>query len=350
MGGHLLLYGAAGYTGTLIARQAKRAGLPLVLAGRNERKLRPLATELGLELRVATVGDPSSWDRALDGISAVLNAAGPFRDTAPSVIAACLQKGVHYLDVSGEAAVIEAASRNDQEARRRGIMVMPAVGFDVVPSDCLALHTARRARRPRRLFIGLSGLGLMTRGSAKTIFLQMGDPVLVRRRGSLTGIASGSLSRSFDYGAGPRESIAVTWGDVATAYFSTGIADITVYSEATPAVRMYHAFVSSMSVVTPLAPWRLMLQSSTEWMPDGPSDAERKTRHMVIVSEVEDSHGGIIRCRMRTPDAYSMTATTASALASRVLAGDLEVGFQTPARVYGADYPLSMAGVTREDL
>jgi short subunit dehydrogenase-like uncharacterized protein len=190
----------------------------------------------------------------------------------------------------------------------------------------------------------------MTRGSAKTILLQIGDPVLVRRRGVLEGVGPGTLERPFDYGAGPRESIAVTWGDVASAYFSTGIPDITVYSEATPAVRMYHAFIRSMGALTAVAPWRRMLESSAQWIPEGPSDLERGARHTIIVAEVEDGDGRVIRSRMRTPDAYSMTATTAAAVASRVLAGDFEPGFQTPARVYGADFPLSLSGVAREDL
>jgi short subunit dehydrogenase-like uncharacterized protein len=52
---------------------------------------------------------------------------------------------------------------------------------------------------------------------------------------------------------------------------------------------------------------------------------------------------------MRTPEAYSMTGATATAIAARVASGDFEPGFQTPARVYGADFPLTLAGVTRED-
>jgi short subunit dehydrogenase-like uncharacterized protein len=350
MADRLLLYGATGYTGRLIGRAAIQAGLRVVAAGRNEHKVGSIARELGVEFRLATLDDPPSLDRAMVDIGAVLNAAGPFRATAPALIQACLRNRVHYLDITGEAAVIDRASRSDRDAKQLGIMIMPAVGFDVVPSDCLALHAARRAVCPKRLFIGLSGLDLMTRGSAKTILLQMGDSVWVRRRGLLDRVPPGTVTREFDYGAGHRASIAVTWGDVVTAYFSTGIPDITVYSEATPPVRTYHAFLKFFGGFTAFAPWREMLGASTEWMPEGPSETERKLRHTVIVAEVEDADGRIIRSRMRTPDAYSMTAATAAAAASKVLAGDFEAGFHTPARIYGADFPLRLSGVIREDL
>jgi short subunit dehydrogenase-like uncharacterized protein len=346
----LLVYGASGYTGRLIARAAVRAGLPIVLAGRSEEKLRPLALELGVQARITTLEDPNGLTRALEGVRAVLNAAGPFRETAQKLIEACLQKGVHYLDVTGEAPVIDAASKRDGEAKQRGVMIMPAVGFDVVPSDCLALHVARRVTAPTRLFIGLSGLDLMTRGSAKTIILQLGDPVWVRRRGVLEGVPAGTLTRLFDYGLGPRNSIAVTWGDAVTAYYSTGIPDITVYSEATPAVRMHHTLVRSFGWAISLTPWRAMLEVGAEWMPEGPSDFERRARRTIIVVEVEDARGRVAASRMQTPDAYSMTASTAVAVASRLLVGDLKPGFQTPARVYGEDFPLSLPGVLREDI
>ncbi len=350
MDDRLLVYGATGYTGKLIARAAVKAGLSVVLGGRDEGRLRTLASELALDdVRVASLDDPRGLDRAFRGVRAVLNAAGPFRATAEPVIEACLREKVNYLDVTGEASVIDAISRRDREAKSRDVMLMPSVGFDVVPSDCLALHVTRRASAPVRLFIGLSGLDLLTRGSARTIAQQVGDPVWVRRGGVLGRVPPGSVARELDYGAGLRKSIAVTWGDVVSAYYSTGVPDITVYSEATPAVRMHHALIRSFGWAIPLTPWRQMLEAGTEWMPEGPSDFERMTRQTIIVAEVEDADGRVFSSRIRTADAYSVTAMTATAIASRLLAGDLRPGFQTPARVYGADFPLSLPGVHRED-
>ncbi len=280
----------------------------------------------------------------------LVNAAAPFSASAPPLIEGCLRNGIHYLDVTGEVAVIESAAKRDADAFRKGIMVMPAAGFDVVPSDCLAAHVLRRSRSPLRLFMGISGLELLTRGSARTLIDQIGQPVWVRRKGDLAQVPAGSLSRRFDYGKGLRVSAAVSWGDVASAYFTTGVRDITVYFEATPAVRAHHALLDLFGWAVPLTPWRELLKASTPWMPEGPSEPQRAARRAVIVVEIEESDGRVVRSRMRTPEAYSLTASSASAIAMRVISGDYEPGFQTPARVYGPDFALSLPEVTRENM
>jgi short subunit dehydrogenase-like uncharacterized protein len=350
MKGPLLVYGATGYTGKLIAHAARLEGLDMILGGRSASRLSSLASELGVPSRAAVLDDAAAVERMLSGVRVVLNAAGPFHATAPPLIDACVRSGVHYLDVTGEAGVIAEAAAWHERAKDGGVMVMPAVGFDVVPSDCLAHHVARRVATPKKLFIGLSGLDLLTRGSAKTIVMQVGDPVWVRRGGALTRVPAGALERAFDYGGGSRPSVAVTWGDVVSAYFSTGIPDITVYSEATPAVRMHHALVQSFGWAIAMTRWREMLMAASQWMPEGPTDEDRRRRTTVIVVDVEDDRGHVETSRLTTPDAYSMTASTATAVARRVLAGDYEAGFQTPARVFGSDFPLSIEGVQRIDV
>jgi short subunit dehydrogenase-like uncharacterized protein len=344
------VYGATGFTGKLLAGHARDQGVATVLSGRDETKLQSISSELGLDFRVASLPDPESLDRALEGVGVVVNAASPFSLSAPPLIAACLRKGVHYLDVTGEVPVLDMAQRHGAEAYRRGVMIMPAVGFDVVPSDGLAAHVLRRSRSPRRLSIGISGLELLTRGSARTIIDQIGAPVWVRRNGLLVQVPPGSLEHSFDYGDGMRASTAVSWADVASAYFTTGVPDITVYFESTPAVRTHDALLKFCGWAVPLTPWRELLKVTTQWMPEGPTESQRGARHAVIVAEMEDADGTRVRSRMRTPEAYSMTASAACAIVKRVLLGDVEPGFQTPARVYGADFSLSLPGVTREDI
>jgi short subunit dehydrogenase-like uncharacterized protein len=350
MHGRLLVYGGSGYTGKLLARAARDRQIATVLCGRSDEPLRAAAASLDLEFRVAGLEEPSKLARALEGIDVVINAAGPFSATAPALVDACLRTGAHYLDVTGEVAVIDAIRRSNEQAIQRGVMLMPAVGFDVVASDCLAEHVARRARCARRLHIGISGLALLSKGSAKTMIGQLGEPAWVRRGGALERVPAGSLEHLFDYGGGPRTSVAVSWGDVVSAYFSTGIQDITVYFEATAAVRMHHTLLQLFGWAIPYTPWQAMLKASTEWMPDGPTEEERSVRQAVVVAEIEDDRGNVIASRLRTPEVYSFTASSGAAVAARVVAGDIEPGFQTPARVYGSDFVLSLPGVTREDL
>lgn len=344
----VLVYGGSGFTGRLLARSAGDQGATF-LCGRDEQKLRLASSELGLDFRVAQLSEPEALDRALEDAAVLINAAAPFSVSAPPLIDACIRNKVHYLDVTGEVPIIHLASTRGAEAHRQGVMLMPAVGFDVVPSDCLAAHVLRRSRSPSRLFIGISGLELLTRGSARTIIDQIGEPIWVRRNGGLVQVPAGSLKRSFDYGDGGCESTAVSWADVASAYFTTGVPDITVYFEATPAVRMHEALLKLYGWAVPITPWRELLKATTQWMPEGPTESQRAASRAVIVAEIEDADGAVVRSRMRTPEAYSMTASAASAITKRVIAGDFEPGFQTPARVYGADFSLCLPGVIRED-
>ena len=345
----LLIYGATGYSGGLMARAARALGLRPVVAGRSEAKLAELAAALRLEYRVARLGEPERLDAMLRDVAVVLHAAGPFSQTSRPMVDACLRTGTHYLDITGEVGVIDALARRDAEARERGIMLMPGVGFDVVPGDCLAAHVAGRLPGAHRLALGVSGLDLMTRGSAKTLAEAAGGGV-VRRDGVITPAPLGSMQHGFDYGGGTRPSLNVSWADVVSAYYTTGIPNIEVYAETNPVLQAALASSRLFGWALSTAPWQAWLKAWADLLPAGPSDEERASRHVTLVAEATDRHGRRAISRLRTPEAYTLTAHTGSAIARRVLARDLEVGFQTPARVYGSDFVLSFAGVSREDL
>jgi len=348
--GDLLIYGASGFTGKMLVEEARRRELRPILAGRTADKLAALAGAGNLQQRVFALEDPRAIERALDGVSVVLNAAGPFAATAGPLAAACIRRGVHYLDITGEATVIDALAKRDADAKAAGVMVMPSVGFDVVPSDCLAVHVSRRAARVTSLHIGISGLELLSRGSAKTIIAMLDKPVLARRNGRLEKFPPASLERSFDFGSGPRKSIAVTWGDVASAYFSTGVGDVTAYFEATAAVRVHNGMARMFGWAIPYTPWQPFLEAMTAFLPEGPSPGARHARKAVIVVEAETDGRVVARSRLSTPEAYSFTAESGVAVARRVMGGDLQPGFQTAGRVFGPDFVLGLSGVRREDL
>ena len=341
-----MVYGANGYTGQLIAEEAARRGLAPVLAGRSEARVRPVAERFGLPFRAFDL------DRAaehLDGVDLVLLAAGPFSATSRPAVDACLARGAHYLDITGEIEVFEAVFARDAEARDRGSVLMPGVGFDVVPSDCLAAHVARRLPGARRLALAISGLAFVTRGSAKT-FMEAADSGAVRRDGAIVGARAGTLRREIDFGAGPRPVLNLSWGDVASAYYTTGIPDIEVYVEATPALEAVAVANQWFGWFLGTAPWQAWLKGHADLLPEGPSAAERAARRVVVVAEATDGRGRRAVSRLATPEVYTFTGMVAPAVARRVVAGDLEAGFQTPARVYGGDFVLSFPGVAREDV
>ena len=345
-----LIYGATGYTGRLVVDAAMKRGLRPILAGRNSARLEALAAQLGLECRPARLTDAAELRRALSGITVALLTAGPFSETADPMLEACLASGVHYLDITGECLVIERLATRSSEARGRNCMVMPACGFDVVASDALALHVSRRLPGACYLALGISGLVTATRGSLRTIAEQAGAPVRTRRDGTLTWVPPGTLRRHFDYGNGASWSSAVTWGDVATAFHTTGIPNIEVYFEETVNVRamLTAGRMFGPALQSPVA--QAWLKAHTQLFPEGPTATERAVHRVVVVAEASTDSGHRAVSRLHTPEPYSFSGETASAIAARVLAGDVEPGFQTPARVYGPDVVLQFDRVVREDI
>lgn len=350
MSGRVLVYGATGYTGRLIVDALSRRAVEVVLGGRSEDALRELGDALALEHRTAQLDDDERLGECLRDVDVMLNAAGPFSRTMRPLASACLEAGVHYLDISAEVESIEGLGGCYARARDKGVMLMPGVGFDVVPSDCLAVHVTRDLPGAARIRIGVAGLELMSRGSARTLVDGLSDSVAVRRGGALTRVPAGTLWRSFDFGSGDTASAAVSWGDVASAWYSTGVPDIEVYFEATPAV------TSAVLARRALAPWlrspgaRSLMDASVGWLPPGPDVRTRAAARPVLVAEAENARGDRRTARLMVPEAYTLTAMTASAITERVAAGDYAPGFHTPARLYGADFVLAFDGVTRCDL
>lgn len=346
----LIIYGATGYSGRLITCAALELGIRPILGGRDEAKLAAMAERFNLTYCVAELTDARRLDAALRDAAVVLNAAGPFSHTSTPIVESCLRSASHYLDITGEIPVIEALVRRDAAARAARVMIMPAVGFDVVPSDCLAAHVARRLPGASSLALGLTGLVSATPGSAQTLIEHGGYGVKVRRDGAIVSMPPAAATRCFDFGHGLQRSMNISWGDVSSAYYTTGIPNIDVYYEATPALRGMLLASRYAAWMLRTAAWQAWLKASTQLLPEGPTDEQRAASRMVIVAEARDARGRRVSARLQTPEAYTFTGTTAAAVARNVLRGDLEIGFQTPGRVYGADFALSFADVSREDL
>lgn len=345
-----LLYGAYGYTGELTARIAKARGMRLILAGRDAARTAEVAQRWGMDHRVFSLDDPRAVDEGLAGVSVVLHCAGPFAHTSQPMVDACLRKRAHYLDITGEIAVFEECATRDEGARAAGVMILPGAGFDVVPSDCLAAHLKARLPDATRLTLAFRGLGNVSHGTATTLVENLDAGGLVRRGGALTRVRTGELTREIDYGDGkPRMSMAIPWGDVSTAYYSTKIPDIEVYI---PAPRAMRVGARALSVLGPLAgtrPVQSLLKRAVDARPAGPSDEQRARGASFLFGEVRNARGDARITRLRTPDGYSFTADSSLTILTRVLAGDFKPGFQTPSLAYGAHFVLSLEGVTRDD-
>ncbi len=228
-----MIYGATGYTGELVAREARRQGLVPMLAGRGPR-VSALAAELGLPSRTFRLDDPPATRRALDGIAVVANCAGPFAATFAPMQDACLAARTHYVDITGEIDVFLAAEAQRDAAFAAGIVVCPGVGFDVIPTDCIAACLVEALPDATHLALGFKGLRAMSPGTARTSIEGVRHGSRLRRNGAIVAEPLGRRTRTIDFGTGPRLAMTIGWGDVATAYFTTGIANIEVYVPASP--------------------------------------------------------------------------------------------------------------------
>ncbi len=343
----VLVYGATGYTARLILEQLQALGVRFIVAGRNEGRLRIVGETFGAPVRAFGLDDHDATEQNLAGVRLVLNSAGPFGTTTAPLIRACLAAGVHYLDVSGEVAPLDLASRLDAAARARGIMILPAVGFDVVPSDCLAVHLAQRLPDADELTLSIEGSNLMSRGSALTFAEHAGIPVLARREGKLTPMLYRTQIRWTNFGNGARATIATSWGDLVTAYHSTRIPNIEVYFEATPprvlTIGGNQMFGTGMRPL--LRPWFKFLAGM---MPHGPSPDLRAAHSARIVGEARRGKRRV-RSLLITREAYSFTGIAAAAVVREVLRGTVSPGFQTPGALFGPDFPLRL-GAERHEL
>ena len=342
-----LIYGANGYTGELIAREAARRGMKPILAGRHRPAVEALAHELGLESRIFPADDATVLANGLKDCQLVLHCAGPFSHTARPMIDACLLTHTHYLDITGEIAVFEMAAAYDAVAKLANIRLLPGVGFDVVPTDCLAAQLKAQLPTATHLTLALRGLGVMSRGTTLTGLEGMAAGGTVRRAGKLTPVPTAWKTRYIDFGdgRGAVPTITVPWGDVATAYYTTGIPNIEVYMAFKRRQLLQLSRYFSWLLGSPIA--QSYFRSQVKLMPRGPTAEQRARSTSTTWGEVCDDSGRVVTGRLTTPDGYSLTVLTALAIVEQTLGGRYPIGFQTPAQAYGADFILTIPGVTR---
>ena len=346
----LLIYGANGYTGALVAQRAVERGLRPILAGRRAETVAPLAQRLGLESRVFALDDPQAIDAGCAGATVVLNCAGPFSRTATPLALACLRAHAHYLDITGEIAVFESLAARDALARAAGSMLLPGAGFDVVPSDCLGAHVAQRLPSATHLTLAIEVRSRTSHGTATTMVENIGAGGMIRRAGKLTPVPAAWRTRVVDLGEGPTRVVSLPWGDVSTAYYTTRIPNIEVYFAGPAALRFGLRMTRWLGPLLATAPVQGFLKQRVKARPAGPDDRHRERSCALLWAEARDDEGRAAAARLRTPEAYELTRLAAIDLAERALRGDVKPGFATPAGAYGKDLVLGIPGVVRTDL
>lgn len=342
-----MLYGASGYTGTLTAELAKRRGLTPVLAGRNRSKLEPLAERLGFELRVFDLERPDRVERELHGFQAVLHMAGPFRATSGPLVDACLRTGCHYLDITGEFPVFEAIWPRHAQAVQAGVALLPGVGFDVVPTDCLAALLHRALPDATELELAFAPLGTRpSPGTVNTWLDILRRPSLVRAKGQVVSEPLGVRTRRVPFPSRSSNAVAVPLGDLSSAFRSTGIPSITTYLAAP---RLIAPALQGLGALRPVFASTRVERRLRRWVERaiaGPDARQRSQSRAELWGEVRNAAGHRAQLTLTTGDPYALTADTALRCLDHVLNGRVAPGASSPAQAFGADFVTQCEGVT----
>jgi len=341
-----MIYGANGYTGKLIAREALARGLKPILAGRNRRSVASIAEETGFESMVFDLEDAAAMNKALQGVSIVLHCAGPFSATSQPMIEACLRNHCHYLDITGEISVFANAHKRSDEARRADIVLMPGVGFDVVPTDCLAAKLVNALPAATSLVLAFESGGDMSPGTAKTSIEGLAGGGCVRKDGKLEWVPLAWKTREIPFRHGKRLAVTIPWGDVFTAYISTGVPDIEVYMSAPPSSILYMKRLRMLKPLLSMSWVQNLMKKRVEKSVTGPENGERQATQMQLWGEASTANGRSVTATMTTPNGYDITVTAGLGIVEYLLGNDVEGGFYTPSLLMGADYAASLPGVT----
>jgi len=346
----LLLYGANGYTGTLIIEECLSRNIHPVLSGRNETKLKELSEKFNLEYRVIYLDNTELLENSLHDIKVVLHAAGPFIFTAKPMLEACLKTHTHYLDITGEYQVFEMCAARTDEAKLANIMVMPGVGFDVVPSDCLAVHLKKSLPSAIELKLAFAGLKSgFSRGTAKTMIENLGNGGLVRIDHRLTTVENAYNVMKVNFGDFQMKAATIAWGDLSTAYISTGIPNIETYMGVTDSMVTQMKRANYLGWLFKMRWVKDFLKKQIEKRKPGPDEKQRTEGKSYFWGRVCDNAGNVKSAILQTPEGYKLTAQTATLIASKVLTDNFKSGYQTPATAYGEGLILEVPGCKLKD-
>lgn len=344
----IVIYGSYGYTGKLIAEKAALLHPNIILSGRNEEKLKQQSDELGLPYEAADLSDNEQMDNLLKNANLVIHCAGPFIHTWKSMLDACIRNRSHCLDITGEIGVFEGIKARDRKIKDAGIMAMPGTGFDVVPTDCLALYLKKQLPDATRLELAFMGLGGgVSHGTAQTMAENLGSGGAIRENGKIRSVPAAYKTREIDFGKKRRMTVSIPWGDVSTAHHTTGIKNIIVYTAMKPSA------IKVLKLTNRLAPllrmnWvKSLVKKLVSQKVTGPGEKEREEGTSHIWGEVQNPEGETVSARLVTPEGYKLTALASLQIAKKVLSGDFKPGYQTPASAYGEDLILEIEGTER---
>ncbi len=339
-----MIYGANGYTGELIAKEAVRQGLKPIVAGRSRDKVEQIASALGLQSRVFGLDSPEQIATHLAGMKVVLHCAGPFSVTAEPMMKACIKAGVHYLDITGEINVFEQAQALSAQAGKAGVVLCPGVGFDVIPTDCVAAKLKEILPDATHLSLGFDSRSGFSPGTAKTSVEGLAQGGKVRVNGVIQTVPLAFKVRKINFGDGDKLAMTIPWGDVSTAYHTTGIPNVETFIPGSP--RMI-SNAKRANWIRPILGFKVVqdfIKRRIDKTVKGPSEKARDAMPTFVWGEARNASGQIKTVRIKTANGYSLTIEGSVAVAKHLLSASVQGGAATPSKLMGTDFVTTLRG------
>lgn len=344
----IIVYGSYGYTGKLVVEECKKKNLSVILSGRNEEALKKQSEQSGYPYKTVDIGDHTGLVNLLKEGKIVIHCGGPFRHTAKKMIDACLEANTHYTDITGEYGVFELLAGYDAKAKQAGLTVLPGTGFDVVPSDCLALHLKNKLPSATHLQLAFTmSKGGLSRGTKKSMTEGLGYGGMIRENGELVSIQLGDKVRDVDFGEFKMKTLCIPWGDISTAWRSTGIPNIEVYTGATAGMIKNAKRSRYLNWLLRMKWVKTLMLKQVDKKPGGPSEEKLLTGKSYLWGKVWNENGEQAEARLETVSGYLLTAKTSVLIAEKILNGNFKTGYQTPAMAYGEDLIMEIEGSKR---
>jgi short subunit dehydrogenase-like uncharacterized protein len=345
-----MIYGAYGFTGRLIVEEAVRRGHRPILAGRDAERLNALAKPFGLDVVALSLDDPAALRNAAQSTSLIFNAAGPFSEAGPKIIAACLKTGTAYADISGELDHLRAIEALDEPARKASIPLLTGAGFGVTLGDCLARHVVDRLPDATSLRLSVAADNVVETPAVRRTILE------VMSKGGYAVEGGNWVKRPFAHqvwtvkdGLTDLPFAAAPLGELAALRSSTNVANIVVgrpMAERTARfARLLSPLIKGALSITPLR--NALARDGGK--PPVPAQEPKAGWHSQLWAEARNARGDRAVARLDTGEGYALTARAAIANVEALFARRL-VGAFTPARAFGARHVLTISGVSLVDL
>ncbi|NUM32699.1 MAG: saccharopine dehydrogenase NADP-binding domain-containing protein [Bacteroidetes bacterium] len=334
-----IIYGAYGYTGKLIAYEFRKRKIDIVLSGKNEEKLKALSAETGYDYAVVNIDNHQKLVEIFSDAILVINAAGPFINTCIQLIEACLQSKTHYIDINGDIKVFELIKTFETKAVEAEIMLLPGTGFDIVPTDCLANKLKKIMPDATQLKIAFATIGGgVSHGTAATVASRLGEKAFKRENGKLIPIPLGKNSMEIDFGLKKMFVMSIPWGDISTAWTSTGIPNIECFMAVKPKVYKFLKLQFAINWLLKTNLVKSYIRKIIDKKITGPDENKRFNSYSLVWAEVKNDKDETKVARLKTHDGYTLTAIATVTIAEKIFSGNYKKGYQTPASAY--DYNL----------